>query len=83
MNDIDYKNFLFPILLSLLLLYPHIFLSPDPPVILIYGLLTSENYFHTPANKMRKIQSATEYTNLTRVFHVGKKCTILNKNKKA
>lgn len=66
-----------------MLLYPHTFLSPRLPVILIYGLLTSETKFLTPENKIGKVQSAPDYTNLPRVFHAEKKCTRMNKKKKA
>jgi hypothetical protein len=37
------------------------------------------NKFHTPGNKMGKIQSAPDYTKLPRVFHAGKRGTIINK----
>jgi hypothetical protein len=77
------KFFLFSIFLSLFLLYPHNFLSPRPQIILIYGLLTSDTKFHTPENKMGKMQSVPEYTNLPRVLHAGKNDTIINKKKKA
>ena len=63
--------------------YQHTFLSPRPPINLIYGLLTSEIKFHTPENKMGKTESVPEYTNLPRVFHAGKKVTIINTIKKA
>jgi hypothetical protein len=71
-------NFLFSIFLPLLLSYPHTFLSSRPPIILIYGLLTSE----TPENKMGEEQAVPEYTNLPRVFHAGKKGTIINTNRR-
>jgi hypothetical protein len=65
------------------LLYPHIFLSPRPPIILIYGLLTSEAKFITPVNKIGKIESSPDYTNLPHVFHAEKNCTNMNEKMKA